>query len=224
MERAEGMGNPLSGPPQHVLGGRNFSLPKQWKRVAFVGQMMLGAFPMGKAIGLLSSHSPSFARREHASTFITEKALRSSVRSLQQRRPNRHHSIFAASIRPLPAAEIDRRSGANPFSLACLPSRSELGRTGPEGECTTNESHPEHALALPLLDLTPPARATFPLWQCPNAFPIGFDCIRIFEVLLGCGQCGSRGGERRPLEPLASEEEEEEMLSSQTAMLAPIAI
>ena len=165
---------------------------------------------------LLPSHG------EHASTFITEKALRSSVRSLQQRRPNRHHSIFAASIRPLPAAEIDRRSGANPFSslplsLPRLPTvRNSDGRTdGPEGECTTNESHPEHALALPLLDLTPPARATFPLWQCPNAFPIGFDCIRIFEVLLGCGEGGGRTAFR------AFVASEEKMLSGQTATWRP---
>ena len=68
----------------------------------------------------------------------------------------------------------------------------------------STRSHP----FLPLLDVDLTRATTFSLWQRPNAFPIGFDCIRIFEVLLGGG---------RPLEPLWPW-----MLSCQTAVLAPI--
>ena len=166
---------------------------------------------------------------EHASTFITEKAWRSSVCSLQQSgnvgrpRPNGHHSIFAAaSIRPLPTApQIDRRSGADPFSS--LPVRNSDGRRDrKEGECTTNESHPlirskRWLASFSLLDLDLTC-ATFPLsfslWQRPNAFSIGFDCIRIFGVLLRCGCLGGRGGTGRPLE-------EEEMLWARRRFWCP---
>ena len=131
---------------------------------------MLVVFPMGNAIGLLSSHSPSHG--EHASTFITEKALRSLVRSLQQRRrrrPNRHHSIFAAaSIRPLPATDrnrspIGRQSilSRSPF-FAYLPplrnsDRRTVERTDRKG--SVQQSLIRSTRSAPLLDLT---RATLP--------------------------------------------------------------
>ena len=129
---------------------------------------MLGVFPMGNAIGLLSSHSPSHG--EHASTFITEKALRSLVRSLQQRRrPNRHHSIFAAaSIRPLPATDrnrspIGRQSilSRSPFFPYLPPLRNSdrrtVGRTDRKG--SVQQSLIRSTRSAPLLDLT---RATLP--------------------------------------------------------------
>ena len=133
---------------------------------------MLGVFPMGNAIGLLSSHSPSHG--EHASSFITEKAFRSLVRSLQQRcrrrrRPNRHHSIFAAaSIRPLPATDrnrspIGRQSilSRSPF-FAYLPplrnsDRRTVERTDRKG--SVQQSLIRSTRSAPLLDLT---RATLP--------------------------------------------------------------
>ena len=72
----------------------------------------------------------------------------------------------------------------------------------------STRSHP----FLPLLDVDLTRATTFSLWQRPNAFPIGFDCIRIFEVLLG--------GDGTALRAFVALREE--MLSCQTAVLAPI--
>ena len=209
MEHAEGVGgsgSPVrSGPPLGTctcFRGKDFFTSQTMERSGLRRSNDVGSFSYGKGhwVALISLSSSSLRMASTLQPSLPRKrCVRSFVRSLQQRRcrrrPNRHHSIFAASIRPLPAAEIDRRSGANPFSslplsLPRLPTvRNSDGRTdGPEGECTTNESHPEHAPPLPLLDpILPRAPRSFSLWQCPNAFPIGFDCIRIFEVLLGCG-------------------------------------
>ena len=167
------MGSPVR-PPSTSFSGGNFSHPRQWRRAAFAGQMMLGAAPPWERpfgcshLILLPSHGG------HASTFITERALRTfpaaaaaaPPRIRRRLGPNRHHSIFAARApvpRPFDLCQrrpksIADRAGANPFSRASLAfARSSDGwKEGPEGECTTNEAHPEHALPflLPFLDLT----------------------------------------------------------------------
>ena len=154
--------------PATSLSGGNFSLPRQWRRAAFAGQMMLGAElllpPHGKG-HLVALISFSFLRM--AGTLQPSLRRERCALSLQQQQ-HRSASVAvsvqigiipslpracAASIRPLPATtEIDRRSGGRQSILSCFPRfRSELGRTdgrkeGPEGECTTNEAHPEHAL------------------------------------------------------------------------------
>ena len=161
-----GDGVPLSDSPLQVLVEGNFSLPRQWRRAAFAGQMMLGAElllpPWERPFGcshliLLPSHGG------HASTFITERALRTfpaaaaaPFRIRRRLGPNRHHSIFAARlcrVHSTFASDDRNRSpiGRAPIHSLVLPSLSFGARTdgrkeGPEGECTTNEAHPEHAL------------------------------------------------------------------------------
>ena len=152
--------------PATSFSGGNFSLPRQWRRAAFAGQMMLGAellLPMEKAIWLLSSHSPSFAWRARfnlhygesvayfpCSSSTDNRSVAVSVQigiipSLPPARLCRVHSTFASDDR--------NRSpiGRAPIHSLVLPSLSFGTQTdgkkeGPEGECTTNEAHPEHAL------------------------------------------------------------------------------
>ena len=156
-------GIPPSDLPLQVLVEGNFSLPRQWRRAAFAGQMMLGAelfLPMGKAIWLPSSHSPSFAWRARFNLHYGEERCALSLQQQQHRPlrrrlgPNRHHSIFAAGrVHSTFASEDRNRSpiGRAPIHSLVLPSLSFGARTdgrkeGPEGEYTTNEAHPEHAL------------------------------------------------------------------------------
>ena len=130
-------GIPLSDLPLQVLVEGNFSLPRQWRRAAFAGQMMLGAellLPHGKG-HLVALISFSFLRM--AGTLQPSLRRERCVLSLQQHHqplrrrlgPNRHHSIFAAGApvpRPFdlcqrPKSIADRaRAGANPFSRASL--------------------------------------------------------------------------------------------------------
>ena len=135
--------DPLSDLPLQVLVEGNFSLPRQWRRAAFAGQMMLGAAsPHGKG-HLVALISFSFLRM--AGTLQPSLRRERCALSLQQQQ-HRSASVAvsvqigiipslprasAASIRPLPATtEIDRRSGGRQSILSCFPRfRSELGRT-----------------------------------------------------------------------------------------------
>ena len=186
---------------------------------------MLGGFPTGKAIWLLSSHSPSSARRA---------------------RLDLHYRESVAFVRLFPAAERQRRSSSSKRASFHLcrrvhstfangaPNRSPIRRrsilfppfgTRTDGETGRKGSVQQMSLirskrwlaSFSLLDLDLTC-ATFPLsfslWQRPNAFSIGFDCIRIFGVLLRCGCLGERGGTGRPLE-------EEEMLWARRRFWCP---
>ena len=143
MEQAEwgmGMGSHCQTPATSFRGG-NFSLPRQWRRAAFAGQMMLGAAspPWERPFGcshliLLPSHGG------HASTFITERALRTfpaaaaaPFRIRRRLGPNRHHSIFAAGrcVHSTFASDDRNRSpiGRAPIHSLVLPSLSFGTRT-----------------------------------------------------------------------------------------------
>ena len=123
--------------------------------------------PMGKAIWLLLSHSPSFAWRARFNLHYGESVAHfpcssTTVRSVAV---SVQIGIIPSLPRPFDLCQrpksIADRAPIHSLSLACLPVRNS---DGPEGVCTTNESHPEHARApSPSLGPDPPARATFVL-------------------------------------------------------------
>ena len=215
MEHAEGVGgsgSPVrSGPPLGTctcFRGKDFFTSQTMERSGLRRSNDVGSFSYGKghwvalislssSLRMASTLQPSLPRKRCVRSFVP--CSNAAVVVVVQ------IGIIPSLPRPFDLCQrpksIADRAPIHSLSLACLPVRNS---DGPEGECTTNESHPEHAPPLPLLDpILPRAPRSFSLWQCPNAFPIGFDCIRIFEVLLGCG-CERRGreGGGRPLEPL----------------------